>query len=565
MPFCVGAASPLLLSLSGRALPSQHRIAIVPRVLEFRILGPLEVVSEQGPVTLGGPRQRATLAILLLAANRVVSIDRLADDLYRGAAPVTAVTQVQRQISELRKALGASSAIETRAPGYVLRLAPDQLDLDRFQRLAEQGMRAAGADDARRASDCLQEALGLWRGVPLADLVDEPFARGAIARLDELRLVALEHRIEADLILGRHAEVVGELEKVVADYPLREGFVAQLMLALYRAGRQTEALAAYRTTRDALVDQFGIDPSPALQDRQKAILSQDPSLNGTLSRRAPAKAGSVIVVVSSESPVDALLSVAEPLGGDDRELILVRLLQDQDQLGQVAFELNARRATPSTTIRTAAFITSDVAGDVIRLAETHDGQIVLLEAPDDMADPELPETMTRIFEGSPADVAFLTARVTWGPSARLFVPFGGAEHDWAALEVAASLGAAQAAEIVLVGTGQDAVAGRRDASRLLADAALAVQRVAKVDCQPLIVQRTGEALLAAVASATLVVVGMSTRWRHEGLGEQRRTLLRRGRQPTLLVHSGLRPGLLSPQQSRTRFSWDCRSAANAPA
>ena len=205
MPFRVGAASPLLLSLSGRALPSQHRIAIVPRVLEFRILGPLEVVSEQGPVTLGGPRQRATLAILLLAANRVVSIDRLADDLYRGAAPVTAVTQVQRQISELRKALGASSAIETRAPGYVLRLAPDQLDLDRFQRLAEQGMRAAGADDARRASDCLQEALGLWRGVPLADLVDEPFAHQDPEMFDSI--IGL---------LGLHASAVDDTCCVVA-------------------------------------------------------------------------------------------------------------------------------------------------------------------------------------------------------------------------------------------------------------------------------------------------------------------------------------------------------------
>lgn len=533
-------------------------------MLEFRILGPLEVVSEEGLVTLGGPRQRATLAILLLAASRVVSIDRLADDLYRGAAPVTAVTQVQRQISELRKALGVSSAIETRSPGYVLRLAPGQLDLDRFQRLAEQGMRAAGADDARRASDRLQEALGLWRGVPLADFVDEPFARCAIARLEELRLVALEHRIEADLILGRHADVVGELEDVVADNPFREGFVAQLMLALYRAGRQTEALAAYRKARDALVDQFGIDPSPALQERQKAILSHDLSLNGTLARRAPAKAGSVIVVASSESPVDELLSLAEPLGGGDRELILVRLLQDRDQLGQVAFELNARRATTSSTIRTAAFVTSDVAGDVIRLAENHDAQIVLLEAPDDMAGPALPETMTRIFEGCPADVAFLTARVAWGPTARLFVPFGGAEHDWTALEVAASLAAAQGADLVLVGTGQDAIAGRRDASRLLADAAIAVQRFANVGCEPLIVPRTEDALLAAVVSATLVVIGMSTRWRHEGLGEPRGALLRRGRQPTLLVHSGLRPGVLSPPQSRTQFSWDCQSTANAP-
>src|SRR5262245_34634100 len=222
-------------------------------MLEYRILGPVEVVRNGSPVTLGGPRQRATLAILLLNANRVVSIDRLADDLYAGAPPVTAVTQVQRQISELRKALGPPAAIETRAPGYVLRLGPEQLDLAQFERLAEDAGTEFRRGEKEAAAELLREALRLWRGEPLADLAGEPFATVAVRRLDEIRLVALERRVEADLTLGRHSELIPELEALVVSEPLRERFRAQLMLALYRSDRQTEALDAYRAARETLV------------------------------------------------------------------------------------------------------------------------------------------------------------------------------------------------------------------------------------------------------------------------------------------------------------------------
>jgi DNA-binding SARP family transcriptional activator len=166
-------------------------------VLDFRILGPLEVVADDGPVRLAGARQRATLASLLLNANRVVSVDRLADDLYAGAPPVTAVTQVQRQISELRKALGDESAIETRAPGYRIRLAPEQLDLNRFERLTGDALRARGRGDAVLAAALLGDALALWRGQPLADVGAEPFAQAAARRLAELRLAALEQRLDS--------------------------------------------------------------------------------------------------------------------------------------------------------------------------------------------------------------------------------------------------------------------------------------------------------------------------------------------------------------------------------
>ena len=168
-------------------------------MLEFRILGPLEVVGETGMVPLGGPKQRATLAILL-NANRVVSVDRLADALYSGVPPVTAVTQVQRQISGLRKALH-QALIETRSPGYLIRLTPDRLDLNRFERWAEEGSRALARAEAQQAADLLRQALGLWRGSPLADFGYESFAHDAIERLDELRLAVVEQRIEADLLL----------------------------------------------------------------------------------------------------------------------------------------------------------------------------------------------------------------------------------------------------------------------------------------------------------------------------------------------------------------------------
>jgi DNA-binding SARP family transcriptional activator len=217
-------------------------------MLEFRILGPLEVVGEEGSIRLGGPRQRATLALLLLNANRVVSVDRLADELYAGRAPVTAVTQVQRQISELRKVLGSASAIETRAPGYVIHLPPGRLDLQRFEQQAEEGRQALLRGDAEAAAALMRRALELWRGTPLADLADEPFARPAIARLEEIRRAALERRIEADLALGRHVELVGELEALVAEHPLQETLRGQLMLALYRSsGRSWRTIL--RSTR----------------------------------------------------------------------------------------------------------------------------------------------------------------------------------------------------------------------------------------------------------------------------------------------------------------------------
>jgi DNA-binding SARP family transcriptional activator len=231
--------------------------------MEFRILGPLEVCAEGGrKLDLAG-KQRTLLAILLLNANEAVSTDRLIEELWTGKPPETAGKALQVYVSQLRKLLG-KDRLETRTPGYLLRVDDDELDLARFRRLQREGK--------------LREALALWRGSPLSDLADEHFAQTEIARLEELRLACVEERIEQDLTEGRHADLVGELEALVAEHPLRERLRAQLMLALYRSRRQAEALEAYQAARRTLVDELGIEPSPDLQELERRVLRQDPTL-----------------------------------------------------------------------------------------------------------------------------------------------------------------------------------------------------------------------------------------------------------------------------------------------
>ena len=244
--------------------------------LDVRLLGPIEAERDGAPVALGGPKPRALLAVLALEPGRVVSVDRLVEALWPGDPPETAAHAVQVYVSQLRKALGP--VIATRAPGYELELAPERVDLHRFARLTQDGRAALDGGDPVSAEGALREALALWRGPALADFLYEPFAQTEIARLEELRTVTLEERIEADLALGRHAELVSELEALVAAQPLREHPRAQLMLALYRSGRQADALAAYRAARETLVDELGIDPSPELRELEAAILRQDESL-----------------------------------------------------------------------------------------------------------------------------------------------------------------------------------------------------------------------------------------------------------------------------------------------
>ena len=263
--------------------------------MDYRILGRLEVHDDGREVALGGEKPRALLAILLLHRNEAVSADRLIDELWGESPPASATRTLQAYVSRLRKALngnGAASAaagsVVTQGHGYVLRVAPGELDLERFSELAERGREALAAGEPGPAAELLREALGLWRGPPLADFAYEPFAQTAIAQLEERRLAAVEERVEADLALGRSGELVGELHELIERYPLRERLRGQLMLALYRSGRQAEALEVYQEFRRRLSEELGLEPSPRFKQLELAVLGHDPTLD--LAARTPASA-----------------------------------------------------------------------------------------------------------------------------------------------------------------------------------------------------------------------------------------------------------------------------------
>jgi DNA-binding SARP family transcriptional activator len=257
--------------------------------LEFRILGPLEVVAEGEPVALGGRRQRALLAALLLQAGTVVSTDRLLHDLWGEQPPRTAATSLHNLVSQLRKQLGAQTLV-TRPPGYVLQIGSDQVDAKRFESALETARRAS----AEERAGLLGDALALWRGPPLAEFTFEQFAQAEIRRLDELRLVAVEERIEAELELGHPGDVVGELEALVAEHPLRESFRRQRMLALYRSGRQAEALQVYQDARARFVEDLGIEPGPELKRLQGEILRHEAGLATPASSAAADEEGEIL-------------------------------------------------------------------------------------------------------------------------------------------------------------------------------------------------------------------------------------------------------------------------------
>ena len=253
-------------------------------VLEVHILGPLEVVYAGSFLALGGTKQRAVLAMLALRVNRVVSVDFIIDGLWE-SAPSDPTNAVQVYVSRLRKVLIQNSREDAhgcgllrRKPGYVLELEPEHLDLHRFQRLMREGSDTLSSSPDRAAA-ALNEALGLWRGAPLGEFAAEPFARTEVPWLEELRLTAVAARIQADLALGRHTQLIGELEDLIAAHPLHEGFRGQLILSLYRSGRQAEALQAYRRAHGAFADEVGIEPSRQLQQLHTAVLSHDPNLD----------------------------------------------------------------------------------------------------------------------------------------------------------------------------------------------------------------------------------------------------------------------------------------------
>jgi DNA-binding SARP family transcriptional activator len=266
--------------------------------MEFRLLGPVEAVRDGRSLPLGGSKPRALLALLLVHANEVVSRERIIETLWPDRTASSAAHSLDVQVSRLRKALAPDERLVTQAAGYVLRVDREELDTARFERLVETAREANAAGEPEDARAAIQEALALWRGEALGEARYENFAQAEVDRLDDLRLLALEERVDAELALGRHDRLVAELESTVRKHPFRERARGQLMLALYRAGRQAEALRVYSETRRLFAEELGIEPGPELRQLEQAILQQDPRLDASRPAAATRKRRALIGAVA---------------------------------------------------------------------------------------------------------------------------------------------------------------------------------------------------------------------------------------------------------------------------
>ena len=403
-------------------------------MIEFRVLGSLEVVDRDGRLVLGAPKQRALLAVLVLRRGEPVSSDRLIDEVWGDQPPATAAKLVHGYVSSLRKVLG-DGLLLTEGRRYVLRVLPGQLDVDRFEALVARGREALEGGDPLTAASVLREALAVWRGPALADFAYEPFAHAEIARLEESRLAALEDRVDADLASGEQARLVGELEGLVREHPLRERLRSQLMLALYRSGRQADALEAYQHARRELLDGLGLEPGRALQELELAILAHDPGLD-LPARRTPTPSpesprsrqrGAVLIAVAGALLLAVIVAIAAKLASsgastvrvapndvaviDTRNDRVVGAIPVGDQPGPIAFgsgslwvanlgDQNISRIDPGArrTLRNIS-VSSSPTG----IAATASG-LWVVESPNtnsvlvDRVDPEFdrPETVARI-------------------------------------------------------------------------------------------------------------------------------------------------------------------------
>jgi DNA-binding SARP family transcriptional activator len=500
-------------------------------VLSLGVLGRLEVVRDGRPVRLVG-KPAALLVSLLIRRNDVVSIDRLLDELWDDRPPKSARKLLQAYVSQLRKALGADR-VQTFPSGYLLTLAEEELDLARFERLLREAERT-------KSLGLLDEALELWRGAPLADLRDEPFAQTAAERLDDLHLHALETRFDLLLAVGAHHGLVPELETLVDRHPLREHLREQLMLALYRSGRQADALARYREGRETLVRALGLEPAPSVRRLQEAILRQDPALEAGGSSPSPA---SLLVAAG--------LTLLEPVARlRRRELLLVRAVDELTELQRAVDALGVERerlAAGGLAARVAAFRSATPARDIARLAEGANVELAVVALdPKTLLDVD---ALAPLLQRPACDVALLAeGSPGTGP---VVVAFGGGENDWAALELGVALAQSHETELVLAGGSRNG----SDASRALAAASLVVQRVAKVDARPLVLPAGSAALRQAAEGATALLLGAPDDWREEGFGAARTELVAAPPAPTAIVRRGVRVATLGPEGSFTRFTW----------
>jgi DNA-binding SARP family transcriptional activator len=524
--------------------------------IEFRILGPLEVAVDGGLVTLPARQQRVLLSALLIDAGQVVSTDRLIDALWGESPPPTAKAALHNVVAELRRLLSpGGEPLTTRPPGYVVTVEDGRFDLREFEAALEQGRSALADGEYAVAAQRTRAALALWRGEPLADVTYETFAAPSIARLGEMRMVAMESRIEADLALGLHAELIGELRELVAASPMREVVRGQLMLALYRSGRQPEALDVYREWRERLGDELGLDPSPVLQRLEGAILRRDPSLDPPPGKRLPAPGEvltrrAVLLAAADEPGLDELIEIGRPLAARDstHELILVRVVApggsteaDSAALSTARLGLERRRARlalDGVESRAAVCVSDDPAVDAARIARHQDVDLILMAArPAERGE-------------APCDAAALVNQrtLTDGP---VLVPFGAAEDEWAALELGAWLAAAHGRGLRL--------AGSAESSGLLATASLIVQRATGVSAEPLLVEHGAKGMLEAALGCSMLVLGLPSEG--DGLGEERQQLADQATIPVLAVRGGARPGGMAPSHTVTRFRWSLGAGA----
>ena len=314
-----------------RTCTTLDSLARAPTGIDFCILGPLEARDDGRAVPLGGTKQRALLGLLLLHPNETLSTDRLIDELWGERPPSSAAKAVQVRVSRLRKALagengnGSAGLVVTRERGYELKLDPQRLDSRRFERLVAEARSELVAGRSELAVSAFERALSLWRGAPLADLAYESFAQPEIARLEDMHVAAIEQLVEAKLALGRHAEVVGQLETLIAEHPYREGLRAQLMLALYRCDRQADALQAYQDARRTLVEELGIDPGERLRELEQAILSQDPALAAPAAETVelPRELGARTLLVGREADLEWLREHWRRARGGSGRLVFV--------------------------------------------------------------------------------------------------------------------------------------------------------------------------------------------------------------------------------------------------
>src|SRR4051794_10008322 len=509
---------------------------VVGTEFELLLLGPVAARRSGRELRVTAAKHRVILAALGLRVGEVVSTDVLIETLWSYRPPPTAAKALQVYVSELRKLIEVAPrqprVLTSQAPGYRLSVGRESVDLARFERLWSAGREALAGGDAAGTQKLLREALSLWRGDPLADFRFEDAFAADIRRLEELRIACLEDRFDADLALGEHARLIPEIEALVRSQPLRERLRGQLMVALYRSGRQTDALAAYQSARDQLVDEFGIDPSPALVALERQILQQDSALSAPAANRpageVAATVRTLLVVSQSSRDLEALTDLAETIARSDghHEVVLARVvtaMPDRDptpRLREVTRALAERRdqfSELNLRVRVAAFASSDPAVDLLKLAHHQDADLLLVDGTQTLLEGRF-GAIDALLRDAACDVALHVPRGAAEKDQPIVVPFAGSEHDWAALELGALLARVERRPLVLAGVDRSQTGS--DSSRLLATASLVIQRVGNVIAEPVLVHPGADAILK-IAGGGHVVTGLSARFREEGLGDTR--------------------------------------------